>query len=102
MLHFNGHGVPRPSANGELWVFNRSFTQYIPVSAYDLQSWLGTPCILVLDCSNAARIIEALGTMMAPAAADGRGADGGAVLGEDVIILGACGANSQLPTNPEV
>ena len=41
LLHFNGHGVPRPSTNGELWVFNRSFTQYIPVSAYDLQSWLG-------------------------------------------------------------
>lgn len=47
LLHFNGHGVPRPSTNGELWVFNRSFTQYIPVSAYDLQMWLGAPCILV-------------------------------------------------------
>ena len=42
LLHFNGHGVPRPSNNGELWVFNRSFTQYIPVSAYELQSWLGS------------------------------------------------------------
>ena len=63
LVHFNGHGVPRPSVNGEVWVFNRSFTQYIPVSAYDLQTWLGTPCILVLDCSNAGRIIEALGSM---------------------------------------
>ena len=53
LLHFNGHGVPRPSTNGELWVFNRSFTQYIPLSVYDLQCWLSTPCILVLDCSNA-------------------------------------------------
>ena len=126
LLHFNGHGVPRPSTNGELWVFNRSFTQYIPLSAYDLQMWLGTPCvhatcpsaaafaswiapptrpsshvssphhpvltcpphrchvsvltcplprkprgrcILVLDCSNAGRIIDALASMMeAPSA----------------------------------
>ncbi len=49
LLHFNGHGVPRPSNNGELWVFNRSFTQYIPVSAYDLHTWLGTPCVLVVS-----------------------------------------------------
>lgn len=103
LLHFNGHGVPRPSANGELWVFNRSFTQYIPVSAYDLQSWLGTPCILVLDCSNAARIIEALSTVMPQPGTDAsRPGDGGAVLGEDVIVLGACDSNSQLPTNPEL
>ena len=53
LLHFNGHGVPRPTVNGEIWVFNRSFTQYIPLSVYDLQCWLSTPCILVLDCSNA-------------------------------------------------
>ena len=178
LLHFNGHGVPRPSVNGELWVFNRSFTQYIPVSAYDLQLWLGSPCILVLDCSNAARVIEALDTMMAAPAAGGAAAggasgaspaagagagdgdaargvtgagggsgagaagsggafgaggahggafgaggggtagakgaavgaagapnapgEGGAVLGEDVIVLGACDSTAQLPTNPEL
>ena len=28
----NGHGVPRPTANGEIWVFNKSYTQYIPLS----------------------------------------------------------------------
>ena len=53
LLHYNGHGVPRPTANGEIWVFNQNFTQYIPLSVYDLQCWLSTPCILVLDCSNA-------------------------------------------------
>ena len=70
LLHFNGHGVPRPSTNGELWVFNRSFTQYIPVSVYDLQSWLGSPCILVLDCSNAGRIIDALDTLLPTSASE--------------------------------
>jgi hypothetical protein len=37
LFHYNGHGVPRPTANGEVWVFNKSYTQYIPMSIYDLQ-----------------------------------------------------------------
>jgi hypothetical protein len=37
LFHYNGHGVPRPTANGEIWVFNKSYTQYIPLSIYDLQ-----------------------------------------------------------------
>uniref|UniRef100_A0A8R1IE46 Raptor_N domain-containing protein n=1 Tax=Caenorhabditis japonica TaxID=281687 RepID=A0A8R1IE46_CAEJA len=27
LFHYNGHGVPRPTENGEIWVFNKSFTQ---------------------------------------------------------------------------
>lgn len=23
LFHYNGHGVPKPTANGEIWVFNR-------------------------------------------------------------------------------
>ena len=38
LFHYNGHGVPRPTANGEVWVFNKSYTQYIPLSLYDLQA----------------------------------------------------------------
>lgn len=37
LFHYNGHGVPRPTANGEVWVFNKSYTQYIPLSVFDLQ-----------------------------------------------------------------
>ena len=44
LFHYNGHGVPKPTPSGEIWVFNRGYTQYIPVSIYDLQSWLGAPC----------------------------------------------------------
>lgn len=41
LLHVNTHGTPRPTVNGEVWLFNKSFTQYTPVSIYDLQvrSW---------------------------------------------------------------
>ncbi len=23
LFHYNGHGVPQPTTNGEIWVFNR-------------------------------------------------------------------------------
>lgn len=55
LFHYNGHGVPRPTQNGEIWVFNRTYTQYIPLSIYDLQSWMGAPSIFVYDCSNAGK-----------------------------------------------
>jgi len=59
LFHYNGHGVPKPTANGEIWVFNRSYTQYIPLSIYDLQTWMWSPSIYVFDCSNAGMIVEA-------------------------------------------
>jgi regulatory associated protein of mTOR len=58
LLHYNGHGVPRPTSNGEIWVFNRTYTQYIPLSVYDLQTWMGSPSIYVYDCSNAGMIVK--------------------------------------------
>ncbi|KAL6946811.1 hypothetical protein ACO0QE_001660 [Hanseniaspora vineae] len=58
LFHYNGHGVPKPTPSGEIWVFNRSYTQYIPVSLYDLQTWLGAPCVYVWDCNQAGSIIH--------------------------------------------
>jgi hypothetical protein len=112
LFHYNGHGVPRPTVNGEIWVFNSRwgegwsvgpgtmavvapgetaqglrhqlppastqvttvlscpprpapapappprYTQYIPLSIFELQAWLGTPAIYVLDCSAAGLIIN--------------------------------------------
>ena len=59
LLHYNGHGVPKPTANGEIWVFNKSYTQYIPLSVYDLQSWTGNPAIYVFDCGGAGVLVDA-------------------------------------------
>ena len=42
----------------------RRYTQYIPLSIYELQSWLGTPSIYVLDCSAAGLIINAFRAFM--------------------------------------
>ena len=86
LFHYNGHGVPKPTINGEIWLFNRvgrqestkllvcfkiswnmisivllcqTYTQYIPLSVYELESWLGTPSIYVFDCSSAGMILNA-------------------------------------------
>ncbi|KAL9878581.1 regulatory-associated protein of mTOR isoform X1 [Glossina fuscipes] len=58
LFHYNGHGVPKPTANGEIWVFNKTFTQYIPLSIFELQNWMAAPSIYVYDCSNAGIIIQ--------------------------------------------
>eukprot|EP00960_Hanusia_phi_P064321 765762-Hanusia_phi.AAC.9 len=83
LFHYNGHGVPRPTANSEIWVFNKNFTQYIPLSVYDLQTWLGSPSVFVFDCSNAGVLVNQ----------QHRDAD--------LIILAACSAGELLPQVPE-
>ena len=58
LFHYNGHGVPKPTASGEIWVFNKNYTQYIPVSLYDLQHWLQGPTMFIWDCSEAGNILN--------------------------------------------
>ena len=57
LLHYNGHGVPLPTKNGELWVFGKHYTHYMPVAIFELRSWLGDPAIYVLDCSKAGTLL---------------------------------------------
>ncbi|GMI10943.1 hypothetical protein TrVE_jg5878 [Triparma verrucosa] len=92
LFHYNGHGVPRPTSNGEVWVFNKNYTQYIPLSVYELRSWIQTPSIVVLDCSNAGVLVPFF-----------KGGVNGEDEGEDVkkvIVLGATSEGEILPTNP--
>ncbi|GMT33590.1 hypothetical protein PFISCL1PPCAC_24887 [Pristionchus fissidentatus] len=58
LFHYNGHGVPKPTSNGEIWVFNKNYTQYIPLSVFDLQGWMDTPSIYVWDCDSAETIVN--------------------------------------------
>ncbi|KAG2555578.1 hypothetical protein PVAP13_8NG354900 [Panicum virgatum] len=82
LFHYNGHGVPKPTTNGEIWVFNKSYTQYIPLPITDLDSWLKTPSIYVFDCSAAGIIVKAF-------------------LEKDCILLAACEAHQTLPQSAE-
>ncbi|KAJ9476364.1 Target of rapamycin complex 1 subunit KOG1 [Pseudozyma hubeiensis] len=57
LFYYNGYGVPKPTPGGEIWVFNKAYTQYIPVTLHDLLTWLGSPCIFVWDASSAGNVV---------------------------------------------
>jgi regulator-associated protein of mTOR len=126
LLHYNGHGVPRPTNNGEIWVFNKSFTQYIPLSIYELQGWMGSPSIYVFDSHNAGLIVHwftqfaeqrekeharvrgqlssssgAL-TPISAAQAQAQAQAGVGSLLSECILLAACGKNEMLPSDPSL
>jgi regulator-associated protein of mTOR len=98
LFHYNGHGVPRPTPNGEIWVFNKTFTQYIPLSIFDLQQWLGTPSIYVFDCSAAGQVLESFIQYEAqfrdPVTKTLENC-------RESLLLLPCGPNELLPMNPE-
>ncbi|KAI9313911.1 raptor N-terminal caspase like domain-containing protein [Dichotomocladium elegans] len=108
LFHYNGHGVPKPTASGEIWVFNRNYTQYIPVSLYDLQGWLGSPVIYVWDCSSAGNIVNAFNRFAeqrdieAAQHAQQHQSNPPLVAWRDCIQLAACGPNEILPMNPDL
>ncbi|KID72660.1 Target of rapamycin complex 1 subunit mip1 [Metarhizium brunneum] len=107
LLHYNGHGVPKPTASGEIWVFNKTYTQYIPVSLYDLQQWLQAPTIFVWDCSEAGNILNNYHRFVEKheeeeeEAAD-RDPHYEKTSFRPYIHLAACAVKENLPTNPQL
>lgn len=106
LFYYNGHGVPKPTASGELWCFNRDYTQYIPVSLQELQSWLGSPCVYIWDCSAAGHLLMNFNIFAERRDHEinmlhGGYADGAQPL-MNSIQLAACAANEQLPSCPEL
>ncbi|KAI4353507.1 hypothetical protein L6164_002452 [Bauhinia variegata] len=95
LFHYNGHGVPKPTANGEIWVFNKSYTQYIPLPISDLDSWLKTPSIYVFDCSAAGMIVNSFNELHEWNASGTSGSS------RDCILLAACEAHETLPQSVE-
>ncbi|XP_031267533.1 regulatory-associated protein of TOR 1-like [Pistacia vera] len=95
LFHYNGHGVPKPTANGEIWLFNKSYTQYIPLRISDLDSWLKTPSIYVFDCSAAGMIVNAFIALHDWGALNYSGST------RDCILLAACEAHETLPQSDE-
>ncbi|QCE12025.1 regulatory associated protein of mTOR [Vigna unguiculata] len=95
LFHYNGHGVPKPTANGEIWVFNKSYTQYIPLPINELDSWLKTPSIYVFDCSAAGMIVNSFIELHEWSASNST------VSQRDCILLAACEAHETLPQSAE-
>ncbi|EPS36808.1 hypothetical protein H072_9652 [Dactylellina haptotyla CBS 200.50] len=106
LFHYNGHGVPKPTSSGEIWVFNKNYTQYIPISLYDLQSWLGAPSLFVYDCSDAGNIVANFNRFVEKHEQENRDNPskdpGSAVSYSDCIQLAACGPKETLPMNPDL
>ncbi|QPG76569.1 hypothetical protein FOA43_003960 [Brettanomyces nanus] len=108
LFHYNGHGVPQPTQSGEIWVFNRGYTQYIPVSLYDLQNWIGAPCIFVVDTSAAGNVIENSKKFIQKRIDDEANHRGDNAVPSSVssyiesLQLGACQSNETLPMNPDL
>ncbi|XP_024011669.1 regulatory-associated protein of TOR 2 isoform X2 [Eutrema salsugineum] len=91
LFHYNGHGVPKPTPNGEIWVFNK----YIPLPVRELDSWLKTPSIYVFDCSAARVIVNAFAELH-----DCRSSGSSGPL-KDCILLAACDEHETLPQSVE-
>ena len=88
LLHYNGHGVPRATAgNGELWVFDKKHTQYLPLSARDLRAWVSKPSMIVLDCHGAGALLPFL-IEETPLGTRGFGPGGGPGFGGVDILSG--------------
>ncbi|KAN0068879.1 Raptor N-terminal CASPase like domain containing protein [Elaphomyces granulatus] len=107
LFHYNGHGVPLPTQSGEIWVFNKNYTQYIPVSLYDLQSWLAGPSLYVFDVSHAGNILHNFHTFVEKHEKENIEAkkrDPNAAVQNygDCILLAACQKAETLPTNPDL
>ncbi|KAG9137895.1 hypothetical protein Leryth_021188 [Lithospermum erythrorhizon] len=96
LFHYNGHGVPKPTANGEIWLFNKSYTQYIPLPISDLDSWLKTPSIYVFDCSAAGLIVNAFMELQDSTISSSSGPTS-----RDCILLAASEAQQTLPQSAE-
>ncbi|KAA1478089.1 hypothetical protein DENSPDRAFT_934104 [Dentipellis sp. KUC8613] len=102
LFHYNGHGVPKPTPSGELWCFNRNYTQYIPVSLAEVQQWLGTPCVYIWDCSAAGNLLLSFNVFAQRRDSENSGHPESTQLYSDSIQLAACAANEQLPSCPEL
>ncbi|CAG7854180.1 Target of rapamycin complex 1 subunit mip1 {ECO:0000305/PubMed:18076573} Short=TORC1 subunit mip1 [Serendipita indica DSM 11827] len=105
-FYYNGHGVPKPTSSGELWVFNKTYSQYIPVSLYDLQTWLGSPVVYVWDCSAAGNLVTNFIKYAKKRDEESVARHGGHLDGSpphsSAIQLAACLATETLPMAPDM
>ncbi|KAH9948210.1 hypothetical protein B0H21DRAFT_890681 [Amylocystis lapponica] len=106
LFYYNGHGVPKPTPSGEMWCFNKNYTQYIPVSLQEVQTWLLSPCVYIWDCSAAGNLLQNFITFAKRRDNDVTMNRGGYQEGRppfaESIQLAACLADEHLPSCPEL
>ncbi|KAJ3813805.1 hypothetical protein F5876DRAFT_34250 [Lentinula aff. lateritia] len=107
LFHYNGHGVPKPTSSGELWCFNRTYTQYLPVSLQEIQNWLGSPGVYIWDCSAAGHLLHNFNEFAKRRDEDIKRKHGGQfpegmLPFAQSLQLAACEAHETLPTCPDL
>lgn len=86
-------------------MFNKNYSQYIPVSLLEIQGWVGSPCIYIWECSAAGNLLDNFIKF-----AERRDQDAFSQNPPpenyapflDSIQLAACKANETLPMCPEL
>ncbi|KAE9410212.1 hypothetical protein BT96DRAFT_952907 [Gymnopus androsaceus JB14] len=96
-----------PTSSGELWCFNRNYTQYIPVSLQEIQNWLGSPGVYIWDCSAAGHLLHNFNEFAKRRDEDIRRKHGGQfpegmLPFTQSLQLAACESNETLPTCPDL
>ncbi|AYU79393.1 Raptor N-terminal CASPase like domain containing protein, putative [Leishmania donovani] len=58
LIHYNGHGMPRATDLGEVWVFDKERTHYVPLNITEMAELADTPAIYVFDCNSAGSLLQ--------------------------------------------
>lgn len=58
LFHYNGHGVPRPTANGEVWVFNKVGATGSALAGMRGTFWVPPACLWASPSASALREVR--------------------------------------------
>ncbi|SCU64890.1 Raptor N-terminal CASPase like domain containing protein, putative [Trypanosoma equiperdum] len=58
VFHYNGHGMPRATGYGEIWMFDKKRTSYVPLSLAEMAEHLSSPTLYVFDCNSAGSLLK--------------------------------------------
>ncbi|KEG14191.1 regulatory associated protein of mTOR [Trypanosoma grayi] len=90
LLHYNGHGMPCATSIGEIWLFDKNRTHYVPLNIAEIAQLLDSPTLYVLDCNSAGSVLE---YWCAERLHETRPHD---------MLICACSAGCFLPLNPQL
>ncbi|KPI87316.1 hypothetical protein ABL78_3599 [Leptomonas seymouri] len=58
LIHYNGHGMPRATELGEVWMFDKERTHYVPLNITEMAELVDTPAIYIFDCNSAGSLLQ--------------------------------------------
>ncbi|EPY22663.1 hypothetical protein STCU_08185 [Strigomonas culicis] len=92
LVHYNGHGMPQATMLGEVWMFSRDRTHYVPLNILDMAELVHSPTVYVIDCNAAGWVLQRW-------YAERQHEQLQELRAHDLFIC-ACAANEMLPLSP--